>query len=58
MSSRYPVVCSLGANGWIDPNSGQVTGIISVVAFSFMVHEPRGIMERSSARSRSARRRR
>ena len=37
---------------------GQVTGIISVVAFSFMVHEPSGIMVRSSARSLSCRRRR
>ena len=26
------------------PNSGQVTGIISLVALSFMVQEPRGIM--------------
>jgi hypothetical protein len=25
--------------------SGQVTGIISAAALSFMVHEPRGIME-------------
>ena len=37
---------------------GQVIGIISVVAFSFMVHEPSGIMLRSSARSLSCRRRR
>ncbi|CFN77521.1 Uncharacterised protein [Bordetella pertussis] len=29
-------------------------GIISAVAFSFMVHEPSGIMVRSSARSLSA----
>ena len=35
------------------PNSGQVSGIISVVALSFMVQEPSGIMARSSARSRS-----
>lgn len=26
-------------------NSGQVTGIISAVALSFMVHEPRLIMD-------------
>jgi hypothetical protein len=39
-------------------NSGQVTGIISLVAFSFMVHEPSGIMVRSSARSLSASERR
>ena len=38
-------------------NSRQVTGIISAVAFSFMVQEPSGIIARSSARSRSARRR-
>ena len=31
------------------PNSGQVTGSISVVALSFMVQEPSGIMPRSSA---------
>ena len=35
------------------PNSGQVSGIISAVALSFMVQEPSGIMARSSARSRS-----
>ncbi len=35
------------------PNSGQVSGIISVVALSFMVQEPSGIIARSSARSRS-----
>ena len=34
-------------------NSGQVMGSISVVAFSFIVQEPSGIMERSSAMSRS-----
>jgi hypothetical protein len=39
-------------------NLGQVIGIISLVAFSFIVHEPSGIIERSSARSLSARRRR
>lgn len=31
------------------PNSGQVTASISVVALSFMVQEPSGIMPRSSA---------
>ncbi len=35
-------------------NSGQVTGIISLVALSFIVHEPSGIIVRSSARSLSA----
>ena len=39
-------------------NSGHVTGSISVVAFSFMVQEPSGIIARSSATSMSARRRR
>ena len=34
-------------------NSGQVMGIISLVAFNFMVHEPSGIMLRSSAKSLS-----
>ncbi len=32
--------------------AGQVTGIISVVAFSFMVQEPSGIIARFSAMSR------
>ena len=36
----------------------QVMGIISVEEFSFMVHEPKGIMDRSSAMSLAARRRR
>ena len=36
------------------PNSGHVTGIISDVALSFIVHEPSGIIARSSAMSRSA----
>ena len=35
------------------PNSGQVTGIISVVALSFIVHEPSGIIEWVSDRSRA-----
>ena len=30
-------------------NSGQVTAAISVAALSFIVHEPSGIMPRSSA---------
>jgi hypothetical protein len=34
-------------------NSGQVMGIISLVALSFMVQLPSGIMLRSSARSLS-----
>jgi hypothetical protein len=39
-------------------NGGHVTGIISVVALSFIVHDPSGIIVRSSARSLSASRRR
>ena len=35
-------------------NSGQVTGIISLVALSFMVQEPSEIIEWSRARSGSA----
>ena len=35
----------LGANGCIRENSGQVTGIISEAAFSFIVQEPSGIIE-------------
>ena len=46
--------CSRGANGCSLANSGQVSGIISAVALSFMVQEPSGIIARSSARSRSA----
>ncbi len=33
------------------PNAGQLTGIISVVALSFMVHEPSGIIAAVSERS-------
>ena len=50
--------CSRGAKGWMCANSGQVIGIISLVALSFMVQEPSGIIERSSATSLSASRRR
>jgi hypothetical protein len=39
-------------------NSGHATGIISLVALSFIVHEPSGIIERSSATSLSASERR
>ena len=42
----------LFAKGWIAPNSGHVTGAISLAAFSFMVHDPRGIMVWASERSR------
>ena len=40
----------------MSPNSGQVTGIISLVAFSFMVQQPSEIIEWSSARSLFCRR--
>ncbi len=33
-------------------NSGQVTGSISEVALSFIVHDPSGIIELASERSR------
>jgi hypothetical protein len=42
-----------GAKGCTLANSGQVMGIISLVALSFMVQLPSGIMLRSSARSLS-----
>ncbi len=40
-----------GAKGCKLATSGQLTGIISAAALSFMVHEPSGIIARSSARS-------
>jgi hypothetical protein len=54
----YPAASSAGANGCIRANSGQVMASISAVAFSFMVQEPSGIIDRSSATSRSDSRRR
>ena len=39
----------------MDANSGQLIGAISVVALSFIVHEPSGMIDRSSAMSRSLR---
>src|SRR6266852_4833989 len=38
-SWRYPSAWSSGAKGWIFANPGQVIGIISAVAFSFIVHD-------------------
>ncbi len=58
MSCRYPSAWSAGANGCSPANSGQLIASISAAAFSFMVQEPSGIIERSSAMSRSASRRR
>lgn len=49
MRVRKPCACSAYAKGCSAPNSGQVIDSISVVAFSFMVQEPSGIMPRSSA---------
>jgi hypothetical protein len=53
-SSAYPSAWLAGANGWILPNSGHVTGIISAVALSFIVHEPSEIIECTSERSRDS----
>ena len=58
ISSAYPRAWSAGANGWMPANSGQVIGSISVVALSFIVQEPSGIIDRSRARSLSISRRR
>ena len=49
ISSRYPCAWPAGANGCTSANPGQVTGSISAAALSFIVHEPSGIMPRSSA---------
>jgi hypothetical protein len=54
-SSWYPCACSSGANGCSRPNSGQVTGNISAVAFNFIVQLPSGIIECVSERSRDSR---
>ena len=43
-----------GANGCSRLNSRQLTGIISVVALSFMVQEPSGIIAAVSERSRAS----
>jgi hypothetical protein len=55
--SRYPAVWSLGAKGWIVEKPGQVMGAISTAALSYMVHDPKGIIVRSRARSLSTSRR-
>ena len=52
--SVYPAVCALGANGCNFENSGHEIGNIAAVAFSFIVHEPNGIMEGHSERSRDS----
>ncbi len=53
VAARLP---QAGANGCRRLNSGQVIGSISAAAFSFIVHEPSGIMEVVSERSRDSRR--
>ena len=58
ISLRSPGVSEAGANGCWRANSGQVIGSISAAALSFIVHDPSGIMLRSSAMSLSARDRR
>ncbi len=58
MSRSYPAVCAAGAKGCRFANSGHEIGSISLVALSFIVHEPSGIMERSSATSYPESRRR
>ena len=58
ISCRYPADWAAGANGCSPANSGQVMASISAAALSFIVHDPSGIIERSSAMSRSASRRR
>ena len=50
----YPSACATGVKGWSPPTSGQVTGNISAVAFSFMVQLPSGIIECVSERSRDS----
>ena len=45
-----------GQKGWRLASSGHVMGIISVVALSFMVQLPSGIMEWARLRSRFSRR--
>ena len=49
MSPSVPSTSASGANGCRFANSGHVTDCISVAALSFIVHEPSGIMPRSSA---------
>ncbi len=49
MSARIPSVCAAGAKGCSAENSGQVIASISVVALSFIVQDPSGIIPRSRA---------
>src|SRR5437899_9679311 len=52
-SVRYPVACSRGAKGCSRLNSRHESGTISVVALSFIVHEPSGIIGDEDDRSRA-----
>ena len=52
--SLYPSAWSMGTKGCSAANSGQVTPSMMVVALSFMVHEPRGVMLVFSERSRDS----
>jgi hypothetical protein len=58
ISLAYPGTCASGVNGCRFANCDQVIGSISAAALSFIVHEPSGIIDRSSAMSKSASRRR
>ena len=40
----YPLVWSIGANGWMLFTVFHVTGIITDAEFNFIVHEPNGII--------------
>ena len=55
--TEYPFGLLAGAKGWICAISRHVTGNISAVALSFIVHEPSGIIDVVSERSRASSRR-
>src|SRR5207247_8711214 len=50
----YPTVCSPGANGCNLETSGHEIGNIAAVAADFIVHEPSGIIDVVSERSRDS----
>src|SRR5206468_8428719 len=52
--SMYPTVCSPGANGCNLETSGHEIGNIAAVAVDFIVHEPSGIIDVVSERSRDS----
>src|SRR5436309_6847825 len=52
--SIYPAVCSPGANGCSLEISGHEIGNIAAVAVDFIVHEPSGIIDVVSERSRDS----